>query len=116
MPDSVASHLEPQLQGDRLRLLIVGAGIAGATLGALLRQRGEAPAMIERQPQQEDGGYMLGLLPLGGRVLNGLGLAEAYEQNSIGMNTYQIYGRDGKLIHTYPLAPPDRTLRFVARD
>ncbi len=37
MNDTVASQIEQQLQYCRLRILIVGAGIAGATLAALLQ-------------------------------------------------------------------------------
>ncbi len=60
------------------RILVAGAGIAGATLAALLRQRGQPVTLVERGHADDDAGYMLGLMPLGGRVLNGLGLAEAY--------------------------------------
>ena len=102
---SVATRLEQEVNGARLRILIVGAGIAGATLGALLHQRGERPALIERGTGTEDGGYMLGLMPLGGRVLNGLGLAEAYHEGSLPMRNYAMYNRNGRLIKNYPLAP-----------
>ena len=85
--------------------MIVGAGIAGATLGALLRQRGERPAIVERGTGEEDGGYMLGLMPLGGRVLNGLGLAEVYHRESLPMRNYAMYNRNGRLIKSFPLAP-----------
>ena len=45
---SIAEALGQQLTDARLRVLIVGAGIAGATLGALLRRHGEPAAIIER--------------------------------------------------------------------
>lgn len=103
MSDSVAERLERQMAGTRLRVLIVGAGIAGATLGALMRQRGEAPAIIERGSKTEAGGYMIGLMPLGGRVLNGLGLAQDYERNSIAVGGYAVYRGNGQLIRRYEL-------------
>lgn len=102
---SIASRLEQEMSDARMRILVVGAGIAGATLGALLRQRGERPAIIERGTGKEDGGYMLGLMPLGGRVLNGLGLAETCHQVSLPMRNYAMYNRNGRLIKNYPLAP-----------
>jgi 2-polyprenyl-6-methoxyphenol hydroxylase-like FAD-dependent oxidoreductase len=75
MTQLTAEAAREALAGARLRVLIIGAGIAGATLGALLRQRGDAGFLIERGDEHGEAGYMLGLLPLGGRVLNGLGLA-----------------------------------------
>ena len=105
MTDSIATRFETQLEGCRLRILIAGAGVAGATLAALLRQRGERPVLIERGTEAQDGGYMLGLMPLGGRVLNGLGLADAFHRNSLPMKTYDLYDRHGKLSRSYALAP-----------
>ena len=102
VPDTSASHIE---QGCRLRILIVGAGVAGTTLAALLRQRGEHPVLIERASKEEAGGYMLGLLPLGGRVLNGLKLSQAYEKESVSVSIYDLYGRKGQRLHRYPLTP-----------
>lgn len=103
--EPVAAQVERQLEGARLRTLIVGAGIAGATLAALMRQRGEPAAIIERGKPDDSAGYMLGLLPLGGRVLNGLGLRDAYHDVSVPMQHYVLYNRNGELIRDYPLAP-----------
>lgn len=69
----------------RLRILIVGAGVAGLTLAALLRQRREAPVIIEHEPALASTGYMLGLYPIGARVLHGLGLYESYLSKSVTM-------------------------------
>ena len=44
-----------------MRILIVGAGIGGMTLAALLKQRGFHPALIERGPDFEHTGNMLDL-------------------------------------------------------
>ena len=49
----------------QLRTLIIGGGVAGLTLAALMRQRGERPLVIERQKSFDDLGYMLGLYYLG---------------------------------------------------
>jgi 2-polyprenyl-6-methoxyphenol hydroxylase-like FAD-dependent oxidoreductase len=101
---SIAEQIEENLSGSRLRILIIGAGIAGATLGALLHQRGERPAIIERGSPDDPGGYMLGLMPLGGRVLNGLGLNQPYVDASLPMRDYVLHDRNGKQIRRYPLA------------
>lgn len=99
----IASRIAKRIDGARLRVLIIGAGIAGATLGALLRQRGELPAIIEKGGELDGEGYMLGLLPLGGRVLNGLGLVAAYQSASVPVSTYALYDRHGRKIRSYRL-------------
>lgn len=103
--ESIAARLEQAMSGGRLRILIVGAGVAGLTLAALLRQRGESPAVIERGKKNRDAGYMLGLMPLGGRVLNGLGLMKQYRECSIPMANYELHDRNGRPVHQYPLEP-----------
>ncbi len=100
---STACHVERSLTGARLRVLCVGAGVAGATFAALMRQRGNPIALIERGGAEDDGGYMLGLMPLGGRVLNGLGLSAEYEATSVPMRTYELFNRHGRSPKRYPL-------------
>lgn len=100
---TIAERIEAQLGGARLRVLIVGAGIAGATLAALLRQRGEPAAIVERHGPRDAQGYMLGVLPLGGRVLNGLGLRRQYLDYSHAMTRWALHGASGKLIRDYDL-------------
>lgn len=101
--NTVATRIEARLADARLRVLIVGAGIAGATLGAILRRRGEPAAIVERGEAAAGGGYMLGVLPLGGRVLNGLGLAQTYLEHSLPMSVYILHDRRGRTIRSYPL-------------
>ena len=48
-----------------MRIVIIGAGIGGMTLAALLKQRGLQPTLIERAANFDHAGYMLGLWPLG---------------------------------------------------
>lgn len=100
---SVAQRAENQLASSRLNVLIVGAGIAGATLGALLRQRGEVAFIIERASVNSAEGYMHGLMPLGGRVLNGLGVNPAYLQASQPMKYYVAHGRHGQTLRSYDM-------------
>lgn len=86
-----------------MRILIVGAGIAGLTLAALLRQRGHAPELVERASSFGQVGYMLGLYPLGSRVLHGLGLFPAFVQASQPMTTHQICNGRGDLVQSYDM-------------
>lgn len=86
-----------------MRILIVGAGIAGLTLAALLKQRGLSPIIIERQKDFSHVGYMLGLFPLASKILYGLNLHEAYLDISVPLNTYDMCTGDGNLIRSYPM-------------
>lgn len=88
-----------------LNILIVGAGIAGLTAAGLLKERGVKPKIIERDPEYafNKTGYMLGLLPLGGRVMNELNLELPYNLNSIEMQQYEIHKENGDLNKAFSL-------------
>lgn len=90
-----------------MKTLIVGAGVAGLTLAALMAQRGETPLLVERETEADfnASGYMLGIVPLGGRVLNALGLRDDYLAQSCDMRTYRVRDGTGKPLKTYPLDP-----------
>lgn len=89
----------------KIDILIVGAGVAGLTCGGLLENQGVYPEIIEREVKESfnTSGYMLGLLPLGGRVLNALDAREAYFDSSVQMESYEIHDQHGKLVKDYPL-------------
>jgi len=61
-----------------MRILIVGAGVGGLTLAALLRQRGLAPDIIDSAPSLAAKGHPLALHTLGSRVLHGLGMHRTF--------------------------------------
>ncbi|KAF1075866.1 NAD(P)/FAD-dependent oxidoreductase [Halodesulfovibrio sp. MK-HDV] len=88
----------------RLRILIVGNGIAGSTLAALLYQHGETPVVVERGSKDDAGGYALGLYPLGARVLHGLGMYRRYRQISRRMERYVLHESTGDVLKEFPLA------------
>jgi len=89
----------------QLDILIVGAGVAGLTCSSLLLQQGVQPTVIEKEKEQtfNESGYMLGLLPLGGRVLNAIDARDAFFENSIQMEHYKIHNQNGALVKNYPL-------------
>lgn len=102
-----------------MKTLIIGAGIAGLTLAALLRQRGEGATVVERNATLTGQGYMLGLFPLGGRVLHGLRLHDAYLQHSLTMNAYHIGDDKGRIIRRYRLDDINRhfgSIQGIERD
>ncbi len=65
-----------------MKALIIGAGMAGLTLAAGLCQQGRAPVIVERATSIE-GGYALGMYPLGSCVLHGLGTYEQLAEQAI---------------------------------
>ncbi len=87
-----------------MRILIVGAGIAGLTLAALLRQRGLRPQIVDRASDFSYQGYMLALYPLGNRVLHGLGAFDAFVGRSEPMDTYTLCNGHGERVQTFDLA------------
>lgn len=86
-----------------MRVLIVGAGIAGLTLAGLLRQRGIAPDIVERAPDLGRGGYVLGLHPLGGRILHGLGVHRSFVACSEAAETYTVASGNGRVLKQFDL-------------
>lgn len=90
---------------ENIKVLIVGAGVAGLTMANLLVQHGIEPTIVEweKEGDYNRSGYMLGLLPLGGRVFNELGLRDEYFSKSIQMDLYNVHSADGKMIRSYPL-------------
>lgn len=102
-----------------MRTLIIGAGVAGLTLAALMQQRGATPAIVEREQSLAGHGYMLGLYPLGGRVLNGLGLHPQYLARSVTMRAYRIGNGRGELLREYSLDAINRrygAIQGIGRD
>lgn len=86
-----------------MKILIVGAGMAGLTLAALLQQRGETPVVIEKAKQFGEAGYMIGLYPLGSDVFHGLGCHEQYVRETEALTDYYAFKENGKLIKHLPL-------------
>ncbi|MDP1962036.1 MAG: NAD(P)/FAD-dependent oxidoreductase [Reyranella sp.] len=86
-----------------MKIIIAGAGIGGMALAALLHQRGVTAELYERAPNFDHSGYMLGLYPVGTRVLHGLDLMEDFLAASESMATYTVCNGHGQEIHTYAL-------------
>lgn len=87
-----------------MKILIIGAGVGGTTLAALLEGRGHEVDLIERSPDFAKSGYALSIWPLGSRVLIGLGLIEQFRQIANPLGTYHLRNGKGDAINTYQLA------------
>lgn len=89
-----------------MRVLVVGAGIAGLSFAGLLKRQGfTSIKIIEKQTVENfnSTGYMIGLVPAGGQILNMLGLHDSYVKNSLAVNEYGMYGADGKRLNHFSL-------------
>lgn len=88
-----------------MKILIVGAGIAGLTLAALLKQRGLTPIIIEKSESLSESGYMLGLYPIGANVLRQLNCYEAYLKSSVAGDLYEAYTDKAQLLKQFSFEP-----------
>lgn len=89
----------------RLKTLIIGGGIAGMALAALLNRWGERPVIVERGKPNQSAGYNLAIYPVGGRIMHGLGLFPQFAQNSVVARRYQLYNGVGEQIQEWDLGP-----------
>jgi len=87
-----------------MNILIVGAGIGGMALAALLRQRGIACSLVDRAESFGGAGYVLALYPMGSRVLHGLGVFPEFRRRSSPFNTYEVHNGHGELLHRFDMA------------
>lgn len=101
-PTSVSAQIDAALD-DSLRVLVVGAGVAGLTLAQLLRGQGLHPVLVERAGTDADGGYMLALMPLIDPVLRELGVDDAYLSRSQGLHRYRLHASSGATRREYSM-------------
>lgn len=96
-------HQLSTMRDDTLRILVVGAGIAGVTLAQALRAAGRHPVLIERAAPDADRGYMLGMMPLIDPAIRAVGVEAEYQANSQYLNRYRVRGRHGVLLREYAM-------------
>lgn len=99
--DSNETYNKPVRYGPEMRILIVGGGIAGLTLGGLLQQRGFRPTIVERIPEYGKVGYIMVLWPSGSRILKGLGLYRKLLDAGLPFSTYHVRNEQGEMLHSY---------------
>lgn len=103
MPHPVADQISAAA-GDRLRVLIAGAGVAGRTLAALLRRQNLHPVVIDKAPASAEAGYMLALMPLVDPAFTAMAVTNAYRSRSTALRHYGILSHTGKPIRRYRMS------------
>lgn len=97
-----------------MRILIVGAGLGGLALAALLRQRGIGCVVVERARHLGEPGHVISLYPAGSRIFHGLHAFEALEEVSSPLEAYEIFGANDELLHRFDMRPSG-AVSWVAR-
>ena len=93
-----------QAAEDDIKILIVGAGIAGITAARMLRKDGRHPVLIERNADHSHPGYMLALMPMVDSVFVDLRIRDEYHKRSVALNRYGFHGHKGRLIRVDSMA------------
>ncbi|MDV3125039.1 FAD-dependent monooxygenase [Mycobacterium sp. 21AC1] len=101
-PENVADQYE-RAAADDLRILVVGAGIAGVTVAQLLRADGRHPVLIERSSDGGHPGYMLALMPMVDRALDDLGVRDSYRAASVALDRYGLRSHTGRMLRVDPM-------------
>lgn len=117
IPTSLNEQLA-RAQDDHLRVLIVGAGVAGLGLAQVLRAAGRHPVLVERADDHADSGYMLALMPLVDPLIRRIGVQDAYRARSVRFHRYVLHGRHGQLLREYAvdsLLDSEGNYRGIAR-
>ena len=100
LTDTALSEQLAAQHDDRVRVLIVGAGIAGITLAQLLRAQGLHPVLIDRMPRMEHPGYMLALMPSVDQTFIDLGVRAQYRAAGTPLVRYSFRSHRGKPLRT----------------
>jgi 2-polyprenyl-6-methoxyphenol hydroxylase-like FAD-dependent oxidoreductase len=103
--DMVPQHRGKVRYGPELRVLIVGAGVAGLTLAALLEQRGFTPVVVEKSHEDRDVGHTIGLWPAGSRILKGLKLFSRFCELGVECSRYIVCNERGDTLRSLSFEP-----------
>lgn len=81
-----------------MRILIVGAGIAGPTLAYWLQRAGHQPTLVERAPRLREGGYLVDFWGAGFDVAERMGIAPRLIDEGYRMREMREVSRRGRRI------------------
>lgn len=81
--------------GSKQKVLIVGAGITGLTLAALLQQRGFEPTLVSRDVKKVPYSFLVNLWPTCVQIFESLGLSQQLHDCSTPLKKYLILDEEG---------------------
>ncbi|GAA3605533.1 FAD-binding domain [Microlunatus ginsengisoli] len=98
-----------------VRVLIVGAGIAGPTLAFWLLQAGHQPTLVERAPELRRGGYLVDFWGAGFDVADRMGIVPELSRRGYVMTEARSVDRGGRRIASVnPSGIMGSTERYVS--
>jgi 2-polyprenyl-6-methoxyphenol hydroxylase-like FAD-dependent oxidoreductase len=86
------------------KILIVGAGITGCTLAALLEQRNIVPTVVDVASESDPNGYGITIMPRGLEVLETLGIREAMEEAGNILQGCKLYDERENELNSFALS------------
>ena len=88
-----------------MKVTIVGAGMGGLSVAALLSRTGQHDiTVLEQASGFHEAGYGIGLYPLGAMVFNAIGRGQQLRDKAVVLNTYKVHGPDGELLQSIDLS------------
>lgn len=98
-----------------MKVLIVGAGIAGPTLAYWLLRAGHEPTLVERAPELRRGGYLVDFWGAGFDVAERMGIVGELRRRGYVMTEARAVARDGHRIASFePSAVMRSTQRYLS--
>ena len=98
-----------------MKVLIVGAGIAGPTLAYWLRRTGHEPTLVERAPEPRRGGYLVDFWGAGFDIAERMGIVPRLERSGYRLTEARVVGSDGRRIGSFdPSTFVGSTDRYVS--
>jgi 2-polyprenyl-6-methoxyphenol hydroxylase-like FAD-dependent oxidoreductase len=98
-----------------MRILIVGAGIAGATLAYWLHSAGHETTLVERAPKLREGGYLVDFWGAGFDVAERMGIVPELRRRGYVFTEARVVDRDGRSVASLkPAAIMESGERYVS--
>jgi len=87
--------------GPKQNILIIGGGVSGMAMAALLQQRGFEPSVVYMQEESSEGDRAIQIWPTAGGILKSLRLYKKTLKASAITSFFDIYNVKGVFLHRY---------------